>query len=61
VICETDAPTIVESVHIEFMSRCPKGWVAENAASRCSAWPFIVIDEKRTLSVSVAVRPGRWA
>ena len=25
----TEAPTIVASVHIEFIRRCPKGWVAE--------------------------------
>ena len=55
----TDAPTIVESVHIEFMRRCPNGCVAEYAASRCSACVFIVSDENSTLSASVAVRPGR--
>ena len=55
----TDAPTIVARVHIEFIRRCPNGWVAANAASRCSAWLFIVSDENSTLSASVAVRPGR--
>jgi len=54
----TEAPTIVARVHIELMRGRPNGWVAANAASRCSAWVFIVRVVNSTLSASVAVRPG---
>ena len=57
----TDWPTTVARVNIEFTSRWPNGWPALHAASRCSAWVFMVMVVNRTLSVSVTVRPGRWA
>ncbi|CNL62302.1 Uncharacterised protein [Mycobacterium tuberculosis] len=51
---------MVDSVHMEFMRRAWNGsWASANAASRWSAWVFIVSVVKRTLSASVAVRPGR--
>ena len=61
VSCGTDCPTTVASVNIEFISRWPNGCPALQAASRCSAWVFMVMVVKMTLSVSVTVRPGRWA
>ncbi len=43
VSCATDSPTSVDSVNIEFTSRWLNGGNASaNAASRCSAWVFIV-------------------
>ncbi len=60
VSCATDSPTRVDSVNIELTRRWWNGaWPSENAASRCSAWVFIVKVVNRTLSASVMVRPGR--
>ena len=60
VSCATDSPTRVDSVNIEFTRRWWNGGNAsENAASRCSAWVFMVSVVKKTLSASVMVRPGR--
>ena len=60
VSCATESPTRVDSVNIEFTSRWLNGGSASvNAASRCSAWVFIVSVVNRTLSASVTVRPGR--
>ena len=60
VSCATERPTSVERVNIEFTSRWLNGGSAsENAASRCSAWVFIVSVVNSTLSASVMVRPGR--
>ena len=59
VSCATDSPTSVESVNIEFTRRCANGGSASaKAASRCSAWVFIVSVVNSTLSASVTVRPG---
>jgi len=55
----TDAPTMVDSVSIELTSRWPNGWVADQAASRCSACEFMVSVVNSELSPSVIVRPGR--
>ena len=61
VSCDTDCPTTVDSVNMELTSRWPNGCPALQAASRCSAWVFMVSVVNRTLSASVTVRPGRWA
>ena len=56
---------------LAFIEDLPHGWndthrawnggsESENAASRCSAWVFIVSVVNRTLSASVMVRPGAW-
>src|SRR6202012_16739 len=49
----TDAPTMVDNVNIEFTSRWPKGWPADQAASRCRACVFMVSVVNNTLSASV--------
>ena len=59
VSCATDMPTTVDSVNIEFTSRCPNSCVSDQNASRCRACVFMVIVVKSTLSASVTVRPGR--
>lgn len=61
VSCDTDSPTRVDRVNMEFTSRSPRkpGCCAAQAASRCSDWVFMVSVVNKTLSASVIVRPGR--
>src|SRR5699024_737322 len=49
VSCATDSPTREARVNSEFTSGLPNGWLADQAASRCSDCGFMLSAEKNTL------------
>ena len=56
----TVIPTSSPRVKMLLTTRAPCWVVRANSSSRCRVWVFMVRQVKRTLSISVTVRPYGW-